>query len=49
MEEGSGWRKALPKAMRDWVHAVNFYLLDSLPESPGEVSYDLIFLFYYCL
>ena len=49
MEEGSGRRKALPKVMKDYVHAVNFYLLDGLPESSGEVSYGLLFLFYYCL
>ena len=32
-----GWREASPEVLKDYVHAVNFYLLDSLLEPPSEV------------
>ena len=49
MEEQSRRREALPEVLKDCVHAVNFYLLDDLPESPGEVLYGFLFLLYYSL
>ena len=47
MDEGSGRYEALPEVLKDCIHAVNFYLLDGLPESPGEVPYGFLFLLYY--
>ena len=43
----SGRRKALPEVLKDYVHAVNFYLLDGLPESPGEILYGFLLFLYY--
>ena len=39
MEERSRLREALPEVLKDCAHAVNFYLLDGLLESLGEVQY----------
>ena len=39
-------REAFFKVLEDWVHAVDLYLLDDLPESPGEILYGFLFLPY---
>ena len=49
MEEHNRRREALPEVLKDCVHDVNFYMLDGLLESPGEVQYGFLFLFYYSL
>ena len=49
MEERSRQREALHEVLKDYVHAVNFYLLDNLPKSPGEVLNGFLFLLYYSL
>ena len=49
MEEWIGRGEALLEVLKDCVNAVNFYLLDGLPESPGEVPYGFLFLLYYGL
>ena len=46
MEERGRWREASLEVLKDCVHAVNFYLLDGLPEPPGEVSYGFLLLLY---
>ena len=54
----SGWPEASLEVLKDYVHAISLYLLDSLPEPPCEVSYgflsyfiivykELMFLFYH--
>ena len=45
MEEGSRWPEASPEVLKDYIHDVKFYLLDSLSEPPCEVSYGLFFMF----
>ena len=45
MEEGSRRPKASPKVLKDYVHAVKFYLLDGLPKPPCKVPYRLVFMF----
>ena len=45
MEEGSRWPEAYPKVLKDCVHAIKFYLLDGLLESPHKVLYGLVFMF----
>ena len=46
MEEKGRWREASPEVLKDYVHVVNLYLLDWLPEPPGEVSYVFLLLLY---
>ena len=46
MEERGGWREASPEVLKDYIHAVNLYVLDDLPEPPGEVPYDFLLLLY---
>ena len=38
MEEGSVQPEASPEVLKDYNHAVKFYLLDSLPEPPCDAS-----------
>ena len=45
MEEGSRRSEASPEVLKDYIHAVKFYLFDGLPEPPCEVSYGLFFVF----
>ena len=47
MEEKGRRFEALPEVLKDCVHAINLYLLDYLPEPPGEVPYGFLFLLYY--
>ena len=45
MEEGCLWPEASPEILKDCIHVVNFYLLDSLPKPFCEVLYGLFFVF----
>ena len=45
LEIANGRREASPEVMKDYVHAVKFYLLDGLPEPPRQVPYGLVFMF----
>ena len=44
MEEGGRRPEASPEVLKDYVHAVKFYLLDDLPEPPRKVPYGLVFM-----
>ena len=45
MEEGSQRPEASLEVLKNYIHAVKFNLLDSLPEPPYEVPYGLFFVF----
>ena len=45
MEEGSRRPEASLEVMKDYIHAVKFYLLDDLPEPLRKVPYGLVFMF----
>ena len=45
MEERGRRPEASPEVLKDYNHAVKFYLLDGLPEPPRKVLYGLIFMF----
>ena len=45
MEERSQRPEASSEVLKNCIHAVKFYLLDDLPQSPDEVSYELFFVF----
>ena len=46
MEERGRWSEASLEVMKDCIHAVNLYLLNDLPESPGEVPYGFLLMLY---
>ena len=46
MEEGSGRPEASPEVLKDYIHAVKFYLLDGLSEPHCEVPYGFLLLLY---
>ena len=46
MEKRGRWSEASLEVMKDYVHAVNLYLLDGLPEPLGEVSYGFLLMLY---
>ena len=46
MEERGRWRETSSEVLKDCIHAVNLYLLDGLPEPPGEVPYGFLLLLY---
>ena len=46
MKERGRLDEASPKVMKDYVHVVNLYLLDGLPERPSEVPYGFLLLLY---
>ena len=45
-EERGRWCEASLKVLKDCVHAVNLYLLNGLPEPPGEVPHGFLLLLY---
>ena len=45
MEEGSRRPEASLEVLKDYIHAIKFYLLDGLPESPLKVPHGLVFMF----
>ena len=45
MEEGSRRSEASLEVLKDCIHAVKFYLLDGLLETPCEVPYGIFFMF----
>ena len=45
MEEGGQRFEASLEVLKDYVHAVKFYLLDGLPKPPRKVPYGLVFMF----
>ena len=46
MEEGSQRPEASSEVLKDFIHAIKFYLLDGLPEPLCEVPYGFLFLLY---
>ena len=45
MEEGSQRPEASSEVLKDYIHAVKFYLLDGLPKPPCEAPYGFLLLY----